>query len=192
MLSLYPVRSFQPEYAFVEKLLHTSFPSQERRNDTQQRLHTDTNKRFTAYIVQENGENTGLATIWSFPMPVRNPDEEKGNFAYVEHLAIAPEKRNGGIGSRVLQTLAEHVRTPIVLEVETPEDELSRRRIRFYQRNGFELCRLPYRQPSYSLDGTFLPMYLMHCGWKNFENCFEKVKESIYREVYGFYEEKDS
>ena len=40
----------------------------------------------------------------------------------------------------MLQELVKQYQKPICLEVELPEDELTRRRIGFYERNGFVQC----------------------------------------------------
>ena len=40
--------------------------------------------------------------------------------------------------------------TPVVLEVEMPTDEMSKRRIGFYERLGFELDNQVYHQPPYA------------------------------------------
>ena len=58
---------------------------------------------------------------------------------YGEHFAVDPDERGGGYGGKALRLLCEELQTPVVLEVELPFDEMSRRRIGFYQRSGFTL-----------------------------------------------------
>ena len=58
-------------------------------------------------------------------------------------LSILPQKRNGGLGTAVLQAVrARYAGKPVCLEIEDPEEpgapnaELRRRRRNFYLRNG--------------------------------------------------------
>ena len=100
-------------------------------------------------------------------------------------MAVDPALRNGGYGSRVMQTLLRELKKPLILEVETPEDEMSKRRIGFYQRQGFEICDTGYVQPPYRKGGESLPMYLMVAN-KPQQNTLDlqTIKETIYKEVY--------
>ena len=83
--------------------------------------------------------------------------------------------------SHLLQTAG----APVILEVELPETEMSRRRIGFYERCGFKLCLLPYRQPPYRKGDDFLPMFIMYTGIEDIAASFERIKQLIYRHVYG-------
>ena len=161
-------------YPFAEDLLHTAFPADERRDDAQQREYTDHKKEFAAYALIDGNEPIGLITCWHFT-----------EFVYVEHLAVAPSKRNGGYGAEILRSLNERHKGIIVLEVELPQDEMSRRRIAFYERNGFELCRLPYLQPPYRPGDTSLPMHLMFHGTDSFTPLFNTIRNTIHHHVYG-------
>ena len=73
-------------------------------------------------------------------------EKAEGNYL-LDYLAVFPEKRNGGIGSRVLGLLEEHFAEAdlVIGEVEDPERaendadrQLQARRLGFYLRNG---CR---------------------------------------------------
>ena len=108
-----------------------------------------------------------------------------GDFFYIEHFAIDPQLRNGGYGKRVLEAIKEQLHGPIVLEVEEPTDEMSTRRINFYKRLGFILHEKPYMQPPYRKGESGLPMFLMAYGTMDLDNDFEKVKNTLYKEVYG-------
>lgn len=56
------------------------------------------------------------------------------DFLYIEHFAVKEEYRNGGYGGMLLDALLAEKKRPMVLEVELPEDALTRRRIGFYER----------------------------------------------------------
>lgn len=177
-------------YPFAEELLHTAFPVEERRDDAQQREYTDRKAEFAAYALIDGSEPIGLITCWHFrggtnsanPLARHLPFP---NFVYVEHLAVAPSKRNGGYGTAILRSLKEKHQGIIVLEVELPQDETSRRRIAFYERNGFTLCRLPYLQPPYRPRDTSLPMHLMFYGTESLSPCFNAIRDTIHRHIYG-------
>lgn len=162
------------DYAFVEELMHTAFPKEERRDTDQQREYSDNHPLFHCNIVSENGTRIGMISYWTLE-----------NFYYIEHFAIAPTLRNGGYGGRVLRAIQAQLGGPIVLEVEMPDNEMSIRRIHFYERQGLTLHQKPYMQPPYRLGDSGLPLLLMTYGDINMENDFEKVKRAIHKEVYG-------
>jgi ribosomal protein S18 acetylase RimI-like enzyme len=161
-------------YCFAEKLLITAFPKEERRELSLQREYTDHNKHFHNNILLADNEPVGFISYWDF-------DE----FLYVEHFAIDETKRSGGYGQQVLSALKEKVQRPIVLEVEMPENEISKRRIGFYQRQGFRLWENEYQQPPYREGDGYLPMLLMVQGELNSQAAFHQVKETLYKKVYG-------
>lgn len=174
MIKFNPVKTTDVSYAFVENLLHESFPEEERRDDDMQRYNTDNNPLFTAYLITDDAENIGLITLWKL-----------SGFLYVEHLATSPSVRNKGYGKMIMQALLHDFSDyTIVLEVELPEDDLSKRRIGFYERNGFKLCHKPYMQPPYRSGGTPIPMHVMYSGDRPIDDIFDKIKSEIYRNVY--------
>ena len=180
MLKLIPIKTSNPSYDFVEKLLHESFPIEERRDDAEQRENTDHNPLFTPYLIvsELNGEqtNVGIITTWSF-----------NGFHYLEHLATSPQVRNQGFGSQIMEMIKKELKGLIVLEVEEPLDELTKRRVGFYQRNGFKLCDKNYIQPAYRPDGESVPLKIMFYGTDNLDADFDKIKRTIYKEVYNIH-----
>lgn len=161
-------------YAFMEKLLQTSFPAEEYRDLQALRNYTDNNPLFSNHVIWDDETMIGLITWWDFD-----------TFCYAEHLAIDPSLRNGGYGSRTIRLLTETVKKPLILEVEMPDTDEARRRIGFYQRQGFRLWdEVSYLQPPYRPGDSFLPMYLMGYGEIGPKDA-DRVKDRIYREVYG-------
>ena len=67
---------------------------------------------------------------------------------YLEHLAVAPAWRGRDLGSRVLQAFCRRAGR-VILEIDPPEDEISLRRQRFYERNGFITNPYLYIHPSF-------------------------------------------
>lgn len=110
-------------------LYESAFPPDERRPREQM---PPADPAFRLWAVGDDG----LLTTWHFD-----------GYTYVEHFAVFPDRRGGGIGSRALAA----IEGPVILEVEPPESgEMARRRIDFYRRNGFRLEDLKYIQPPYS------------------------------------------
>lgn len=131
-----------------------SFPEEERRDweDIAARVSAG-DPIFSLYLIRNNGDPVGFVTTWRLP-----------DALYVEHLAVYPDKRSGGIGSAVLAEIADIAAgKPVVLEVELPEtSDEARRRIEFYTRNGFmAMDQYPYFQPPYRPGGPTVPLMLM-------------------------------
>ena len=160
------------EYRFVEELLTASFPADEYRPLEEQRINVESVDRFHMNILTAGEEPVGLLGYWQFE-----------GFVYVEHFAILPTLRGNGYGREAINGLIKE-KGRIVLEVERPTDDLSRRRITFYTRCGLTLSPEEYIQPAYRTGGNEIPMHLMHCGI-NIERDYEQIKSSIYHTVYG-------
>lgn len=174
MIKFNPIRTSDGTYTFVENLLHESFPVEERRDDDMQRYNTDNNPLFTACLINDDEINVGLITLWKLD-----------DFLYVEHLATSPNVRNKGYGKMIMQALLDNFpNSIIVLEVELPEDELSKRRIGFYERCGFTLCKKSYMQPSYRKVGSPIPMHIMFSGTESIDDKFDNIVSEIYSKVY--------
>lgn len=115
----------------------------------------------------------GFLAVWEFE-----------SFIYIEHFAVDPALRNSGTGSAMLQELVKQYQKPICLEVELPEDELTRRRIGFYERNGFVFNEYPYIQPPISKGKSPVPLRIMTYKNEITREEFQKMKEILYRRVY--------
>ena len=115
----------------------------------------------------------GFLAVWEFK-----------SFIYIEHFAVDPALRNSGTGSAMLQELVKQYQKPICLEVELPEDELTRRRIGFYERNGFVFNEYPYIQPPISKGKSPVPLRIMTYKNEITREEFQKMKEILYRRVY--------
>lgn len=161
-------------YGFMESLIVEAFPPEEYRDTAELRVLTDSEERFHNNVVYDGDRTVGLITYWDF-----------GRFIYVEHFAIAPSVRNGGYGRKVLELLKNESEMPVVLEVEMPDNETARRRIGFYERQGFAVLPDDYRQPPYRHGGDCIPMRLMAYGRPEKGMDFGLIESVIHREVYG-------
>lgn len=176
MLELIPIRTDHPYYPFVERLLESAFPPEERRNADRQRTTTDGNARFRCLVIQTELEQPiGLITCWDF-----------ADFLYIEHFAIDQKRRGYGYGREALQLMLEQTPLPVVLEVEMPQraNDTAHRRIGFYKRLGFRLRRAEYKQPPYRQGDGWLPMKLMTYGpFKKMDKAIKLIRREVYEAV---------
>ncbi len=174
MLDLINIDTKSPEYHFVETLMHSAFPSDERRDDSRQRQIVDDNEQMRCMVIKDGDVNVGFFTVWTLT-----------EISYVEHFAIAEQFRRRGYGTHALSELVRMLDgRNLILEVELPSTEEAVRRISFYEKCGFVLSSRPYIQPSYSPNKQSLPMSLMTRGNVN-EPEIEKAVDEIYRMVYN-------
>lgn len=175
MIRIQPISSADIQhYTFMENLLTTAFPPEEYRELNQLREYTDHMDNFYNNIIFDEDRPVGIITYWDF-----------GSFCYIEHFATTPALRNGGYGKRTLEHLCNQLQSPIVLEVERPTEDIAKRRIGFYQRQGFTLWEKDYHQPPYKPGDGFLPMYLMVHGNLEAEKDYERIKNKLHTVVYG-------
>ncbi len=155
-------------------LLNSSFVSDERREEEELRVLVDGGSIFSFNVVECGGERVGLITTWNF-----------GKFIYVEHFAVEASMRNRGVGCRVLGMLREMSGLPVLVEVEPEGSSVEAgRRIRFYQRAGFEAWTTPYIQPPYGRGKSAVPMLLMANGIEETLENSQIVKALLYKHVY--------
>mgnify|MGYP004470010155 CR=1 FL=1 len=133
-------RITDPKHAMLPAaaaLYEISFPRHEQRLPaSQERIFSDPEYKFL--LIRDGGEFAGLLLCW-----------ENDDFVYVEHFCILPELRGRGLGERALAGLCAQGKS-VILEIDPPVDEISRRRRGFYERcgfveNGFDYVHLPYR-----------------------------------------------
>lgn len=163
----------------IKKIYENSFPPDERRlfknvvsllNDT----------RFSLSAIMFENEVMGMLSLWDFT-----------SFVYIEHFAISEEFRNNGLGSYVLKKLIQDENRQIVLEVELPEDTLSLKRVKFYERFGFSICHELYTQPPYEQNKASVPMLIMAKHTIAALPEFQNIKKTLHQEVYGFFSFSD-
>ena len=115
-----------------------SFPEHERRAIEAYETMCRVEPGFTPYTIRDaSGAAMGLVWYWAMD-----------GFAYLEHFAVAKTHRNAGVGAQIL---AEFLKSypNVVLEVEEPVDDITRRRVAFYCRNGMTFNDFSYTNPGY-------------------------------------------
>jgi len=147
-----------------------SFPASER-EDTDSLLASIADGQRVCDVATIDSAVVGLAVSKSLSVP--------GTGA-LEYLAVDPEHRNRGLGAQFLAVLRQRLMAAqgpslgYILEVERPEDadgaeqELRRRRIGFYERNGASViaCAPEYRAPDLAGPGSlrYVLMWLPAAG----------------------------
>lgn len=160
-------------HPFMEALMKEAFPPEEYRSFDELENYSEQREEFYNTIIFDDNEKVGFLTFWDL-----------GDFYYFEHLAISPTLRNHGHGHHLLKHLKENFTKPLVLEVEIPDNEMAKRRVKFYERNGFKLWENDYLQPPYRPTDAPLPMKLMVYGDLEAHLHFETIKDKMYKIVY--------
>lgn len=159
---------------FIERVYTESFPQDERRDfDEVVRLLRE-NDDFAIVLLSDQEKSVGFISYWPW-----------SDFTYIEHFAIDSRSRGAGYGAEAMSRLLKMLGKPAVLEVEKPNDGISRRRIAFYQRLGFTLNTRRYTQPPYSPDRQPLELHLMSYGDLDLDQVFDTVVTRIHNRVYG-------
>ena len=159
----------------VYSIMEESFPIDERRTYEEQKELLDT-ELYNIYVLYDskNDDIKAFIAIWQFD-----------DFAFVEHFAVSSLYRNCGIGAFILQEVKKLLSSMICLEVELPEEEMAKRRIGFYERNGFYYNDYEYMQPAISKDRNEIPLRIMTTGGKVTEDRYNEIKDILYQYVYG-------
>ncbi|UFH52438.1 GNAT family N-acetyltransferase [Spirosoma sp. KNUC1025] len=103
---------------------------------------------------------------------------------YMEHFAIDPNQRGKQFGQQALGLILRIPTQYVLLEVERATDEISRRRIQFYERQGFILNPFDYVQPPYQPQKSAVPMRLMSIPALENIAVFERFSDMIRIQVY--------
>ena len=130
---------------------------------------------YRLYGVRKDGRFAAVFGVW-----------EIDDFLYIEHFAVRKDCRNGGYGGICLDALLEEKAKPMVLEVEVPEDEMTRRRVGFYERHGLVYNDYPYLQPPLRKGNELLPLRLMTKPTAIDEATYERYKKRMYAVVYKY------
>lgn len=122
------------DYPSFLKLYNDSFPDNERRiyEDEEHLANFIKMKggKFHAFAAKDGDLFLAFLSYWTFL-----------GYTYVEHFAVQPEHRGKRIGALMLNHLFKEVSKDVLIEVEHPETDEAKRRIKFYEQNGFKVRR---------------------------------------------------
>ncbi len=140
-------RTDSPLFPALRDIYEASFPLSEQRSLRLQELALK-DPGYELLAVVEEGRVLGLIGSWNL-----------SEFVYLEHLAFSPECRGKGLGSRALSSYIAGKTLPVILEIDPLIDDISRRRLGFYQRLGFVLTPHIHIQPPFH--SRFAPLSLL-------------------------------
>ncbi|HBG41230.1 MAG TPA: N-acetyltransferase [Porphyromonadaceae bacterium] len=154
----------------VWQLYEESFPLAERRK-VDDHLRACNDPRFYPLSVWEDGRLIGILFYW-----------EWDSYRYLEYLAVSPDLKGQGYGSQILHYLRDSNHT-IILEIDPLVNELSVRRLQFYEKSGFTLTpyrfmHLPYRKDSEPQELLILS-YPKMITRKEYADFIQFVNESV-------------
>ena len=155
----------------VYNIMEHSFPKNEIRSKSGQCALLK-NSEYSLFVREEEGEIIGFIAVWDLDA-----------IAFVEHFAIAEKSRGKGVGSAMLGEVFSLFDKPIVLEVEPPVDEKTKKRVGFYERNGLIFHDYYYVQPSMEKGREEVELRIMCSEKLDYAN-FEKVRAQLYTKIY--------
>ncbi|MGF3141238.1 GNAT family N-acetyltransferase [Facklamia sp. P13064] len=160
-------------FTAIWNIYESSFPEDEKRSLNLQ-LEILKNPNYQMKALEDDGRVVGFISFWDI-----------GEYVFIEHFAIDDSFRGRNYGSKFLNTFLNEADKKIVLEVEKPEDNITKRRINFYQRLDFKLNAYDYTQPPLEEGKNAIPLLLMTYPEAMDQEQFNKVKEALYRVVYA-------
>ncbi len=137
-----------PLWGEMMSLYAAAFPYEERR-DAAEQDRVMKNPSYHTDAVMREGKFVGIMFYW-----------EREDYVYLEHFAVLPAERNRGIGAEALELLGQKGKT-VLLEIEIPSDELTTRRLHFYERNGFVMNPYRHIQAKYHRGDADLELKIM-------------------------------
>lgn len=139
-----------PMYHEALKLYQMSFPYHEQREQSSQEeiLKED---EYHFCLIYDEDVFVGLVLYW-----------EQKDFLYIEHFCILPEMRNKQYGEKTLALLAKQGKT-LLLEIDPPKDDISKRRKGFYERCGFTENFFAHIHPPYHKENEGHHLVIMTC-----------------------------
>ena len=157
---------------FIE-IMEYSFPYSERRPSVTYKAYlTNNDNGFTVNLFIEDSDLIGFLVYWKL-----------SGYVFIEHFAVSRKHRNSGFGKAIISGFIEQTDAPLILEVEPPDNEISQRRIEFYNRLGFVTNPHKYVQPAYHNDSGSVDMLLMTKRLLSHDE-FASVQKEIYAKVY--------
>lgn len=158
----------------IYEIMEMSFPVDEHRPyEEQKALLKRPEYEIYTFSQDETVEIQGFLAVWEFDKII-----------FIEHFAVDPCYRNAGLGSCMLDSLEKTTGKRLCLEVEPPEEELTKRRVGFYKRNGFFLNKYPYVQPALSIGQGEVPLMIMTTEGQISIEEFECIRDLLYEKVY--------
>ena len=157
-----------PLYEKALALYQISFPAHEQRELlSQQQILQQSDYHFD--VVCTGGEFVGEILYWNI-----------GGAFYIEHFCVLPAMRNRHYGQRILHA---YQKTPLILEIDPPADDISFRRKGFYERCGFAENPYPHVHPPYHKGNRGHELVVMSCPEEITQEAYNAFDKYLEREV---------
>lgn len=161
------------EFYKVYEVIEKAFPLSEYRTFDEQMVLMEL-PYFNAMLIEAENALVGILIEWELEHAI-----------YLEHLAVNPEIRGKGLGSILMREYLSKSANNIVLEVEDIDTEIAQRRIGFYERLGFTLSNISFKQPQFEgRDEETVNLRIMHYPNNISNDELLKIKEEILQKVY--------
>ncbi len=176
-MHLFRISQPHPYVAAIRVWYDESFPANERRHfDDLLNLLPCPDMHLCALVA--HNQPVGFMVYWQWD-----------DVLFIEHFAIDPEQQGRQLGQQALDEVKRIKNSSLILlEVELPTDDISQRRIRFYERLGFSLNTYTYAQPPYQRGNPAIPMKLMSmpaiAQQQDFDTFSQMIKERVYERFY--------
>lgn len=159
-----------PMYQEALKLYQISFPDHEQREKySQEKILKDDEYHFS--LVYDDDAFVGLVLYW-----------EQEQFIYIEHFCILPEMRNRQYGQKTLALLEKQGKT-LILEINPPKDDISKRRKGFYERCGFTENDFAHIHPPYHETNEGHHLIIMTCPKQISQDIFDRFSDYLKNKV---------
>lgn len=163
----------EKDFEQIFSVLVEAFPESELR--TKEKQHNLLNNPlYKAYSIVDNNRLIGTLLAWEY-----------SDFRFIEHFAILPEYRDGGIGTKILKKFILLDNLPVYLEVEPPSNVVTKKRIAFYKHLGFKFNDYLYYQPAQQKGQTPVKLKIMSypdaLSEEEFISFTIKVNQTAYR-----------
>ena len=149
-----------------------SFPKDERRTlGEQEEILNDDNFAMTCYV--EDKVLISIVFFWKI-----------SSYTFLEHFAVNSQLRGQSFGSRILQKFINENKN-IVLEIEPIVDEITKKRLSFYERFGFVLnshehFQIPFRKGAKELKLLLMSQEKAFSN-EEYNELYKSMKKSLKR-----------
>lgn len=173
-------RAENKDFDRIYEIMDSSFPDNEMRTKEKFYNMFTQNEHYNVFCIgnKQNKQNNandviGFIVVWDLK-----------DFIFLENFAIDKSVRGQGLGGDLLNYIIDLYKKDVILEVELPESDITRRRIKFYERHNFIYNDFDYLMPPLKEGDDFLPLKIMSYKKSFTKNSFENYKELIYNIAY--------
>lgn len=139
-----------PLFESVWGTYECSFPEFEKRTKRDQ-IAVLADERYKVYAITDADRYIGFVTIWEFD-----------KYCFIEHFAIDPKNRGKSYGKEIIREIQQFYNGKVViLEIDPPIDDISKRRLRFYEGLGFIISDVHHLNLPYRKGGEGHRLYIM-------------------------------